>query len=108
MDDRTVVGETNEHRAGGTEHLHRRLDGDIVVIRETSTADNGDIVVALVEDQDARQRWQQARGKGGLRRSDWDTVLEIIAADFVDENAAKNGFGRPLDRIEIEAVTVER
>ena len=28
-------------------------DGDIVVIRETNTADNGDIVVALVEDQEA-------------------------------------------------------
>ena len=28
-------------------------DGDIVVIREGSTADNGDIVVALVEDQEA-------------------------------------------------------
>lgn len=28
-------------------------DGDIVVIRETDAADNGDIVVALVEDQEA-------------------------------------------------------
>ncbi len=28
-------------------------DGDIVVIRETNTADNGDIVVALIEDQEA-------------------------------------------------------
>ncbi|WP_324754451.1 transcriptional repressor LexA [Roseovarius sp. Pro17] len=28
-------------------------DGDVVVIRETSTAENGDIVVALVEDQEA-------------------------------------------------------
>ena len=28
-------------------------DGDIVVIRETSAADNGDIVVALVEGQEA-------------------------------------------------------
>lgn len=28
-------------------------DGDIVVIREQNTADNGDIVVALVEDQEA-------------------------------------------------------
>ncbi len=28
-------------------------DGDVVVIRETATADNGDIVVALVEDQEA-------------------------------------------------------
>ncbi|MBT8411957.1 MAG: transcriptional repressor LexA [Octadecabacter sp.] len=28
-------------------------DGDVVIIRETSTADNGDIVVALVEDAEA-------------------------------------------------------
>ncbi|MEM1073828.1 MAG: transcriptional repressor LexA [Pseudomonadota bacterium] len=28
-------------------------DGDVVVIRETAVADNGDIVVALVEDQEA-------------------------------------------------------
>ncbi|WP_136635276.1 transcriptional repressor LexA [Pseudooceanicola onchidii] len=28
-------------------------DGDVVVIRETSSADNGDIVVALVDDQEA-------------------------------------------------------
>jgi repressor LexA len=28
-------------------------DGDVVVIRQTSTADNGDIVVALVEDHEA-------------------------------------------------------
>ncbi|MGB1235834.1 MAG: LexA family protein, partial [Planktomarina sp.] len=28
-------------------------NGDVVIIRETTTADNGDIVVALVEDQEA-------------------------------------------------------
>ena len=28
-------------------------DGDVVIICETSTADNGDIVVALVEDTEA-------------------------------------------------------
>ncbi|MEO0358327.1 MAG: LexA family transcriptional regulator, partial [Pseudomonadota bacterium] len=28
-------------------------NGDVVVIRETNTADDGDIVVALVEDQEA-------------------------------------------------------
>ena len=28
-------------------------DGDVVIIRETSVADNGDIVVALVEDHEA-------------------------------------------------------
>ena len=36
-------------------------DGDIVVIRETTTADNGDIVVALVEDQEATlKRFRQS------------------------------------------------
>lgn len=35
---------------------------------------------SLVEDPAARTRWQRARGKGGFRRSDWDTVLELIAA----------------------------
>ncbi len=36
-------------------------DGDIVVIRETGTADNGDIVVALVEDQEATlKRFRQS------------------------------------------------
>jgi nitrate reductase alpha subunit len=35
---------------------------------------------ALVNDPVSRKRWQTARGKGGFRRGDWDTVLEIIAA----------------------------
>ncbi len=35
---------------------------------------------ALVEDEETRSRWQKARGKGGLRRTDWATVLEIMAA----------------------------
>jgi len=35
---------------------------------------------ALVGDEQRRGRWQKARGKGGLRRTDWDTVLEIMAA----------------------------
>jgi nitrate reductase alpha subunit len=38
---------------------------------------------ALVEDPQARQRWQRARGKGGFRRADWDTALELIAASCV-------------------------
>ena len=37
-------------------------DGDVVVIRETSTADNGDIVVALVEDQEATLKKYFRRG----------------------------------------------
>ncbi len=38
---------------------------------------------SLVSDPTCRARWHQARGKGGLRRTDWDTVLEIIAASQV-------------------------
>jgi nitrate reductase / nitrite oxidoreductase, alpha subunit len=35
---------------------------------------------SLVENPEARQRWQRARGKGGFRRSDWESVNELIAA----------------------------
>jgi nitrate reductase alpha subunit len=38
---------------------------------------------SLVEDADARRRWQEARGKGGFRRASWDTMLELIAAATV-------------------------
>ena len=37
-------------------------DGDVVVIRETSQADNGDIVVALVEDHEATLKRYMRRG----------------------------------------------
>lgn len=37
-------------------------DGDVVVIRETATADNGDIVVALVEEQEATLKRYYRRG----------------------------------------------
>ncbi len=39
-------------------------DGDIVVIQEQSTAENGDIVVALVEDQEATLK--RFRRRGGM------------------------------------------
>ena len=35
---------------------------------------------SLVENPEARARWQRARGKGGFRRTSWDTVLELISA----------------------------
>ncbi|MBI3664402.1 MAG: nitrate reductase subunit alpha [Acidobacteria bacterium] len=35
---------------------------------------------SLVENPEARARWQRARGKGGFRRVEWDTILELIAA----------------------------
>ncbi len=42
-----------------------------------------DAWTSMVENVESRQRWQQARGKGGFRRADWDTVLEIIAASMI-------------------------
>ena len=39
---------------------------------------------SLVSDPDKRARYQRARGKGGFRRADWDTMLEIMAAANVD------------------------
>ncbi|MCP4228580.1 MAG: nitrate reductase subunit alpha [bacterium] len=39
-----------------------------------------DAWTSLVENPEARERWQKARGKGGLRRTSWDTVLELMAA----------------------------
>ena len=46
-------------------------DGDVVVIRETSTADNGDIVVALVQDQEATlKRFYRRNG-----------MIELVAAN---------------------------
>ncbi len=39
---------------------------------------------ALVSDPVKRRRWQQARGKGGLRRVSWDEALDLVAAACVD------------------------
>lgn len=38
---------------------------------------------ALVSDEEKRRSYQQARGKGGLRRAEWDEVLEIVAASLL-------------------------
>jgi nitrate reductase alpha subunit len=35
---------------------------------------------SLVENPEARARWQRARGKGGFRRVEWDAIVELIAA----------------------------
>lgn len=38
---------------------------------------------ALVSDPEKRARWQKARGKGGFRRLDWDTAVELISASMI-------------------------
>ncbi len=45
-----------------------------------TTEDPVEAWAQIVEDPHKRERWQRARGKGGFRRVDWETVLELIAA----------------------------
>ncbi len=38
---------------------------------------------SIVNDPERRRKYQQARGKGGFRRVDWDTAVELISASAV-------------------------
>jgi repressor LexA len=62
----TMLAATGEHYAlevKGDSMIEAGInDGDIVVIREQSTAENGDIVVALVEDAEATLKRFRRRG----------------------------------------------
>ena len=57
--------------------------GALLDLWKEAKAHNTDSVDAwawLVNDPERRARWQRARGKGGFRRSNWDTAYEIMAA----------------------------
>lgn len=59
------------------------IRGELIDLWKEARAQFSDPVDAwksLVENPESRQRWQRARGKGGFRRLDWDTALEIMAA----------------------------
>jgi repressor LexA len=59
-------------------------DGDVVVICETSTADDGDIVVALVEDQEATLKRLRKNGASiGLEAANPAYETRILPADQV-------------------------
>jgi nitrate reductase alpha subunit len=60
---------------------------------------------SLVENPEARQRWQRARGKGGFRRSDWETVKELIAASCL-YTARKHGPDRIVGFSPIPAMSM--
>ena len=47
---------------------------------QAAHADPVDAWKALQADPEKRARYQRARGKGGFRRTSWDTVLEMMAA----------------------------
>ncbi len=53
---------------------------DLWKTARTEFADPVHAWASMVENKDSRKSWQTARGKGGLRRASWDTVLEIMAA----------------------------
>ena len=46
-------------------------------------SDPADAWKSLVNDPKKRKQWQNARGKGGFRRVDWEEVKELIAASMV-------------------------
>ncbi len=59
------------------------IRGALLDLWSEARAEHGEPVAAwraLVENPESRKRWQRARGKGGFRRADWDTALEIMAA----------------------------
>ncbi len=62
------------------------LRGVLTDLWRKAKAEHGDPVAAwasIVEDEASRKSYQQARGKGGFRRSSWDEVEEIIAASSI-------------------------
>ncbi|MGC1495245.1 MAG: transcriptional repressor LexA [Sulfitobacter sp.] len=59
-------------------------DGDVVVIRETSVADNGDIVVALVEDSEATlKRFRRSGTSIALEAANPAYETRVLPADKV-------------------------
>jgi nitrate reductase alpha subunit len=60
---------------------------------------------SIVENQEGRRSYQKARGKGGLRRTTWEEVLEIIAASTI-YTAKKYGPDRVIGFTPIPAMSM--
>lgn len=67
------------------------LDGDLVVVRNTDTANNGDIVVALIDNEEATLKRLRRHGNR----------IELIPA-----NSALASMVYPGDRVQIQGVVV--
>jgi len=67
------------------------LDGDMVVIRQSQTADNGDIVVALIDNEEATLKRLRCHGDR----------IELIPA-----NTALASMIYPAERVQIQGVVV--
>ncbi len=62
------------------------IRGALMDLWREARSRNSDPVEAwrsIVENPQSRTRYQQARGKGGFRRSSWDEALEIIGAAVI-------------------------
>ncbi len=60
--------------------------GSLLEFWRDARANESDPVKAwesIVSDETKRTRYQQSRGKGGFRRSNWDEVLEIVSASAI-------------------------
>jgi len=60
---------------------------------------------SIVNDPAKRQSYQEARGKGGLRRSSWDEVLELVAASTI-HTIKKHGSDRIIGFSPIPAMSM--
>ena len=82
--------------------------GVLIDLWRKARAEHSDPVAAwtsVVENEASRKSYQQARGKGGLRRSTWDEVLEIIAASTI-YTAKKYGPDRVIGFTPIPAMSM--
>lgn len=62
------------------------LRGVLMDLWREAKRQHSDPVVAwesIVNDETKRRQYQQARGKGGMRRSSWEEVLELTAASTI-------------------------
>ena len=66
-------------------------DGDTVIVRKTNTADNGQIVVALIDDHEAMLKRIRKKGK-------------VVALESANKSYETKIFG--LDRVKIQGVLV--
>ncbi len=87
---------------------HPYVRGALLDVWRSARAHFGDPVKAwasIVADPATRRRYQQARGKGGLRRSTWDEVLELVAAATI-HTIKKHGADRIIGFSPIPAMSM--
>lgn len=84
------------------------LRGVLMDLWQAARLKHADPVAAwasIVEDEESRRRYQQARGKGGFRRASWDECLELIAASLL-YTAKKYGPDRVIGFSPIPAMSM--